>query len=467
MASSELQLISRVIRDGLPAYTHVVEYGIQENDFKGMEAKALWRYVDGYYKALETRGSIPGEDMAQVVSPEFALCDTPAMKTDALCYEVRKARLRIDVKHLAKELISLAEVDPASAAIQLHAALSEVIELTSSKRTDVDFVDSYPRILDDYEKTNQGIITAAAPWPWPSLQSATGGLAVDDFIVFYGRPKSKKTWVLSYLIAELYARGKKILLYTKEMTPLNLFKRIAACLARVPYQEFRTGSLDSRFVADLYDLQHLVGHAEGRGRLIALSGKDVAKGGDTVAWVQAKAEKYKPDVIVIDGMYLLSDGQGKKTQDWNRVMNISRDIRAMSLDLEVPVVATMQANRKAAGHSNAELDEIAYADAIGQDATIAIRVISEKTTPTIALVVGGSREFSLHGVRIGGEPATDFTEKELMTEKDILHAKEGDAKTEEEPETAATHAKPRKNMRAPVTKSDLEGKLLDHQLKGL
>jgi hypothetical protein len=96
------------------------------------------------------------------------------------------------------------------------------------------------------------------------------------------------------------------------------------------------------------------------------------------------------------------------------------------------VIATMQANRQAAKNQTAQLDEIAYSDAIAQDATGIFRVINEKKTPTIALVAGGTREYKIHGVRIHGIPATDFSFKELMTEKDIMTAKEQDAALDEQ-----------------------------------
>ena len=52
----------------------------------------------------------------------------------------------------------------------------------------------------------------------------------------------------------------------------------------------------------------------------------------------------------------------------------------MVLGSGVPVAATMQANRKAAGHTDANLDEIAYSDSLAQDCTAAIRTIQRKSS---------------------------------------------------------------------------------------
>jgi len=201
----------------------------------------------------------------------------------------------------------------------------------------------------------------------------------------------------------------------------------------------------------------------GRQDLIILSGRD-AQGHDGVTWLQGKIEQYKPDVCFVDGLYLMNDDRGNKKQaDNQRVMNISRDTRQMVLDTRVPVVATMQANRKAAQNNAAELDEIAYSDAVGQDITQGFRVINEKHSPTIGLVAGGSREYRLHGLRINGVPCTDFTFHSVMTEKEIERATRDDAKSDE-PDHPGAHSAAR---RRPRVGKDQLNKALDHHLKNI
>lgn len=432
MPTPEMQLISRIIREGRVAFNTTIEWGITQDDFLTQEGSGIFSHVAGYHRTIESKGSIPGKYVFREQYPHFELCDDDSMTTEALCAEVRKRRLTKEVKQQAQEAIENAELDPIAAASLLHSSCTRTIELGMSKKTDIGFGSALKEIISDYNLNEEGLYPVKATWPWPTLQAVTGGVQEDDYVVLYGRPKSMKSWVLSALIAHFFMMSKKVLIYTKEMTPKNIFKRIASCCAKIPYQEFRRGALSPEDKAKFIDFANFLKSMHNTDDIMCLSGKDVRRGGDTVAWLHSKAEKFKPDIICIDGMYLMSDDSGKKVQDHLRVMNISRDISALRLELKVPVIATMQANRKAASHSKAELDEIAYSDAIGQDATIAARVINEKGKPTIALVLGGSREFELHGLRIGGIPSTDFEEKEQMTEKDIMKAKENDAKGDED-----------------------------------
>lgn len=460
MSTPGMQLISRVVK-GRSEFQSVNRWGITEADFLTNEEIGMWRHIVGVSQVAGSKGSVPGMNSMKEEFPHFMSCDDESMSTELLCQQVRNRRLVMAIKMSAQEAIENAEMGPTEAAAIVQKSMMKILELGANKSIDVGFSSAFDDIMHDYNLGEAGYNTARATWPWKSLQDATGGIQEDDYIIFYGRPKSMKSWVLCKLIAHLFWNDKKVLIYTKEMSPKNIYKRIAACLAEIPYQDLRGARLDVREKIKLVESYNYVKqHSD---LLVCLSGRDVPNGGDTVAWFRSKAEYYKPDVGAIDGMYLMSaTGQAAKTADHLRVMSISREISAMRLDLQMPTIATAQANRKAASHSNAELDEIAHSDAIAQDATLAIRVINEKGKPTIALVVGGSREFELHGVRIGGIPATDFSEKELMTTKEVLKAKDGDTGDQDSPDA---HAK----VRTPRTSKDDKEvqRLIDQQIKDI
>lgn len=253
---------------------------------------------------------------------------------------------------------------------------------------------------------------------------------------------SMKSWVLAYLICWFYEMGKRMIIYTKEMTADNIFQRAGACLAAVRYQEFRTAKLSPEEESSLYAIRRLLHHAQQSQTVVCLSAKDTTKGGDTVPWLRSKIETYRPDVCFVDGMYLMTDTNNAR-KDNDRVRNISRALRQMVLDTGVPSICTVQANRNAAKNQDANLDEIAFSDAISQDATLLMRCINEKNSPHIALVLGGaSREFHLEGFRIYGIPAVNFNYAGELSAKEIEKAKEQDANTEDTPKKAPAKRNP-------------------------
>lgn len=414
-------------------------------------AQSMYQYLLTYYSIPESRGSVIGPHAATQAFPNFALCDDPHMTTEALCAEVRKQRIALEANEKMDKIRELMATDPLQACMNMMQLGTEMVQLGSGKLTDVRFGSAFDRALNLYEMREQGVNFAIAKLPWNLLQYAMGGIQPDDYIVFYGRPKAYKSWILFYLASCIFMQDKKILVYTKEMTPENVFNRIICCIAQVPYQDYRSGKLNPVDKASVYQTRRLI-HVLGlEDKLIVLSGKDAAKNGDTVPWLRSKMETYRPDAVFIDGLYLMSDVNRNKDKH-QRVASISNDLRQVNLDMRIPIVATLQANRKAAGHNEANLDELAFSDAIGQDATMVARVINEKDRPTAMLVLAGAREFALNGLRINAIPAVNFEQFGLndddarITAKDIEKAKDKDTGESDAPNGHANgHARPPTN----------------------
>jgi hypothetical protein len=443
--SYQMALLARVVKKGTGELTAVLDFGISTEDFTQQLARQLWEMLMGYYLQSHTRGAVFTAEMLELWFKDTLLTrdDMEGMSTRALCFEVRRERIVTEgnaaIVRFSEE-VSIPTCDPAVPLNELQRRVNSLISLGTSGNTDVSLQKGLHNVQQKLALAKAGVDLSVVQWPWALLNNATFGVQPDDFVVFYGRPKSMKTWVLCFLIAWIFEQDKRVLVYTKEMTPDNLYMRAFACILRLAYNELREAASAQGRPLSLRDEQELnnlaamiASEPDLRERIMVLSGRDVGDKGDTVSWLDSKIDKYRPDVMFVDGMYLLSDSR-KSASDHVRVMNISRDLRQLVLYRNTPVIATMQANRKAAGHNDANLDEIAYSDALAQDATIAARVINDKASPTISIVIGGSREFKLHGLRIHGVPAVNFGEHSALTEHDIEKAKELDVNEQEKKE---------------------------------
>lgn len=430
MSTRGTQLISRLVRTG--EIDKVIEWGITADDFPVHEDQAMWNMLFGYWTNPATRGSVFGPEKVREVFPTLTLCDDPYMSTEALCNEVRTQRIRMENEAVAKQMLQMNAHDPIGASQLLLRGGENGIRLATRGSTDLDFSAAMKRILHRYDQEKAGVDFSVGRWLWEPLQEEAKGIQVDDYVVFYGRPKSKKSWVLAAQIASTFLQGKPAIIYTKEMTPENIFKRVAAILAGVPYKNLRHATLSPEDEYKLRYVSHVIDQARTTQQFICLSGADAASSGgsDTVPWLATKVKQYRPSVVFVDGLYLMSDIH-KAKKDNERVRNISREMRQMILSHSTPVIATMQATRAAAQHQRGELDEIAFSDALSQDCTLAIRTINDKRlTPdaedTITLKVAGSREIQLDGFRIYGVPATNFLFKEKLSMAEILEAENMD-----------------------------------------
>ena len=414
------QLVSRIISNG--DLNSVVQWGITHDDFTMSETKGFFTQLLGYYSAPETMGSVWGPQALMQKFPHFALCDDKSMTTDALCAEVRKDRIKVQTRQLVAQVGELVEVDPARAVGFLQEAAASLRNDCTPRKIDVHASDAMPRVWNNYLAAARGERVSVCPWPWEPLQKATLGIRSTDYIIVYGRPKSMKSWIICYLAAFIIDLDPayRILIYSKEMDADEIFERIGCTMAGVDYEHFTAGRLTPEERDSFYCVADSLRLLKQRMTFVCLSAQDVRPGQDTVAWLESKIDRYKPHIVFVDGMYLMSDLHGSKKPN-ERVANISRALRQVVLHMKIPVIASVQANRDAAKNEDANTEEVAFSDSLGQDATMLIRVINEwkKGANTLALVMGGAcRRYKLSGFRIHGMPAHNFSYYGELSDKE-------------------------------------------------
>ena len=436
MASIETQLIARIILSG--NLRRNIEQNGNEGDFLTEENKQIYRMLRGYYSKY-------GEEMGPALAstkyfPNFDFrCVDASATHDILLMHQREVVLKKYLQEGLKQIQETLEHNPENAVLSLQEMVTAVHRMNKGKNTDVMFGSAMERLIDKYEQKKAGMAPCVCSWPWEPLNHESGGIQDDDYIVFYGRPKSKKTYTLTKIIAHGIEMGKRIGIYTKEMTPDNIFQRIAAFLARIPYSDVRHATLDPYCERRYRDVLEYAKEMSHENKIVCLNARDAA-GGDTPSWLKAKAETFGFEMLFVDGLYLMTPDNPKISKPNERVAAISRALRDIPLATKIPVIATVQATRGASKHERGELDEIAFSDAISQDCTAAIRTINDATVigsdgapqeETITLAFAGSREYQLAGIRIYGVPCTNFDFKEVVSDAAINAATSTDVDAEE------------------------------------
>ena len=85
-----------------------------------------------------------------------------------------------------------------------------------------------------------------------------------------------------------------------------------------------------------------------------------------VSSVVSVIEREKPDLVLIDGVYLMEDDQGAK-DDWLRVAHITRDLKKLAKRCKIPIFINTQADKNTSKKTGPEIGSIMYTQAIGQD----------------------------------------------------------------------------------------------------
>ena len=175
-----------------------------------------------------------------------------------------------------------------------------------------------------------------------TLDEKTGGLQPSDLILLAGRPGLGKTSLALCFIEHAALRaGKTCAIFSLEMSELQVVQRLISMVAEIDGNRIRRGRLSLPELQAISDasgqLQQAQIYVEESSRL-------------TVTDILAKsrrlqAERGKLDLIVIDYLQLI-EGAGDDENRVQEVAQISRALKAIARELEVPVVALSQLSRQ-------------------------------------------------------------------------------------------------------------------------
>lgn len=199
----------------------------------------------------------------------------------------------------------------------------------------------------------------------PSINAFTGGLVAGDMYLIAGRPGDGKTTLLLSQVVDWYLAGFKILLISNEIRYDDILWKVDCMLAGMNPIEKRSGTLSPLTKKKLLFLQQY--QAKGRGEII-VPDRAIRRPSE----VQALCQEHKPDIVAIDGVYLMSDKKGD-TADWEDKAVVSRALKQIAMSENVLVAGVVQLNRD--GEKNGiSKSAVAGTDAYVQDSDFLIAV---------------------------------------------------------------------------------------------
>ncbi|MBN1103487.1 MAG: replicative DNA helicase, partial [Deltaproteobacteria bacterium] len=205
------------------------------------------------------------------------------------------------------------------------------------------------------------------PTGFPEFDNLTAGLQPSDLVIIAGRPSMGKTALalnVGYHAAE--KTGKGIAIFSLEMSKLQLGLRLLGLEAQIDAKKLRTG-----FLRD----QDWLKLTEAANRLSSLPIFIDDDSGLGVLEMKAKcrrlAKRRELGMVIVDYMQLI---QGRRSAESRQLemSEISRSLKALAKDLNVPVVSLSQLNRKVEDRPNKrpQLADLRESGAIEQDADV-------------------------------------------------------------------------------------------------
>jgi replicative DNA helicase len=267
---------------------------------------------------------------------------------------------------LSDESLSLGERAAKASLAILDAAdeATEDIELFTVKQG---LADLHAKLETDHAR---GGGLAGLSTGFQDLDDRMMGMAGGEMIVLAARPGKGKTNLGLNIATFASKSGKRTIFFSMEMSKGELANRIACA----------EGNIRSRAIATLdWDafagpLSNFIARSDGYSMLID------DKAGQTMGRINLACKKAKRtlgglDLIVIDYLQLIK-GEGKSR--YEQVTNISRDIKILAKDFDVPVLCLAQLNRgPEGGKTKPKASDLRDSGAIEQDADVVMLIHSD------------------------------------------------------------------------------------------
>jgi replicative DNA helicase len=209
------------------------------------------------------------------------------------------------------------------------------------------------------------------------LDALTGGFQRSDLIILAARPsvgKSALAMSLAYNVA--FQTGRTVGVFSLEMSRDQLTQRVLAMHTGIDMQRLRTGNLRSDELSLAF---------EGMGVLSELPIYIDDTPGLSIAGLRALARRLHAEVglelLIIDYLQLMTGAGGRRDQNREQeVSEISRGLKALARELNIPVIALSQLSRAVEGRAShiPMLSDLRESGSLEQDADIVLFIYREE-----------------------------------------------------------------------------------------
>ena len=285
--------------------------------------------------------------------------------------EVRRRRkygLLFEAVALGTEALENDDVEEASSLLAegLMRAQIEVSELR-----DTNIIETWERRLTTYREWKQfGRTLRGIPSGFPTIDDGTRGFQDGQLITFVGAPKAGKSWMMLKMAMAAHDFAKTPLFVGFEMSNEEQEARYDALAAEVSYTRLLKGTFTPE---EDEKLERAMRRRKSGDPFIFSADPE----GSTVSAVAAKIEQYDPDIVFIDGVYMMDD-EGKDAHPRGTpqaLTNITRALKRLAQKRKIPIVISTQVllwklNRKTGIDEGA----IGYTSSFIQDSDIVLGV---------------------------------------------------------------------------------------------
>ena len=343
MSSIGIGIIKSVIVQNLP-FSEIIEHGIDDTFLDGAEKDAYnfvkqFKYKHNQYPNLKTiEAEVPGISFT-------ALPEEPVEYWAAEIKERKKFWL---ISTLNGQITEYLRKNNVAGAVDEFKRVNDALLRINQEFSVEDIAKIQEEVLNRHDKVQRTAGIAGIPYGFPILDNLTHGQQGGDFNVLIGQTGSCKSYFSISCAKAAHNAGKNVMVISPEMPPEQIARRVLAIQLGLPDKDIRKGKLSMFAVQKARRIINepisIEGEEQKNWFKILPSGlySDVNQ-------VISVASEYKPDLLVVDGFYLLKNNSLRASSGWQIDESVIFLLKNFSIHANIPILAVTQYNRASPG----------------------------------------------------------------------------------------------------------------------
>jgi archaellum biogenesis ATPase FlaH len=354
---NEYRLLSKIIteRNLIP----VLEVGIRDEWVIDDDLRRVWRFVTDHYSKYR---EVPTYTTVKDNFPNFKVLDVQDTIDYLIDQMVAFRRRTITQAGLNTAIDELSSNDHEAALSEMSKTVTLVNEQGQVGTHHVDLTKDPDSRFKDYENVQNSVLLGITTG-FKTIDNATAGLQGGQLITIIAPPKTGKSQIALQMAINVHRGGKIPMFQSFEMNNHEQQQRHDAMRAHISHGRLRRGKLlpaeEARYIDTLNEMEkehsfHLVD----------------AVNGITVSSLAAKIEQTKPDIVFVDGVYLMLDEVSGEMNTPQAITNITRGLKRLAQRIQKPVIITTQTLLWKMRAGKVTADSIGYSSSFFQDSDV-------------------------------------------------------------------------------------------------
>ena len=351
---------------------------LTEDDFIGSLNKQIMRAITELKQrkeeisiiSIEDRIDGDGEQVLRYLATlsDYAIGTNP----DDLYNKIVKLSQKRDIfKMLQQKLIILEDTPIEETVNGIESEIKAIMQRNEKQDT---FIEQLSKTVEQIEKNYNDRNDYSLYTGLTDLDDKTLGLHNGELTIIGARPGVGKTTFALQIAQRIAKENKKVAIISLEMSDVQLIQKIISKKSSVNSYRMRSGNLED---GDWKKIAEAIGEISELPLKIITNALNIQKIERVIRNLKNKDEL---DLVVIDYIQLIKN-RGRFNNREQEVADISRTLKLLSLELNIPIIALCQLNRNA-NQSEPTLADLRESGSIEQDADNVLFLYQEKEQET-------------------------------------------------------------------------------------